>query len=447
MQDAQPSTIFDKTIEDFHSGTAAYQTLLENFLNQAAAVKESISKDRAALAQEREQFEQERARVAQAGPEQALAFWPLLHCTCGLMSTPKSLVQVSQSVASQVTLNVGGTTFTTTSTTLRNAPDPSLFSAMFSGRHPLQPDEVGLELSCSHTGHDAAVFDTVTSAAGAVLCRQRPDSLPHHPQLPQGMLHPGPAMCTADSCCCPYAHVSVSVQDQTFNYPGDNPDYRYLLEVRAEADFYGLVKLTEAVDMFPVGYCALLASFTADHCSRYPHKRHMSKPGNQLHALAGMLDRASAVLGGCRWPAEVRHHPWSYANACMSWSLCILTQPLGRSTACRLCTVPWCHAQRRPGCMKVSPRPCLGALPARWLQCSSRSCPDAACLLTVLGEAWLAADAAALISGQCMKRADACAMGLGVWGTSQPCGMLRNAADQQHARHHVDSKATTSLPH
>ena len=72
MQDAQPSTTFDKTIEDFHSGTAAYQTLLDNFLNQAAAIKESISKDRTALAQERERFEEERARVAQAGPEHTL---------------------------------------------------------------------------------------------------------------------------------------------------------------------------------------------------------------------------------------------------------------------------------------------------------------------------------------------------------------------------------------
>ena len=55
-------------------------------------------------------------------------------------------------------------------------------------------------------------------------------------------------------CCCPPVYTNPSVQDQTFNYPGDNPDYRYLLEVRAEADFYGLVKLTEAVDTFPVGH-------------------------------------------------------------------------------------------------------------------------------------------------------------------------------------------------
>jgi hypothetical protein len=35
----------------------------------------------------------------------------------------------------QVVLNVGGCRFTTTVSTLRSAPSPSLFSAMFSGRH------------------------------------------------------------------------------------------------------------------------------------------------------------------------------------------------------------------------------------------------------------------------------------------------------------------------
>lgn len=71
MEDAQPTASFDKTIDDFRSGTANYQALLQNFLDQAAAIKDTISKDRAALAQEREHFEQERARVAQVGPPYA----------------------------------------------------------------------------------------------------------------------------------------------------------------------------------------------------------------------------------------------------------------------------------------------------------------------------------------------------------------------------------------
>ena len=42
----------------------------------------------------------------------------------------------------QVILNVGGVKFTTTQLTLQNAPAPSLFAAMFSGRHTLKADQV-----------------------------------------------------------------------------------------------------------------------------------------------------------------------------------------------------------------------------------------------------------------------------------------------------------------
>ena len=41
-----------------------------------------------------------------------------------------------------VRLSVGGVSYTTTVATLRNAAEPSLFTAMFSGRHTLRPDEV-----------------------------------------------------------------------------------------------------------------------------------------------------------------------------------------------------------------------------------------------------------------------------------------------------------------
>ena len=41
-----------------------------------------------------------------------------------------------------IRLSVGGVSYTTTVATLRNAAEPSLFTAMFSGRHTLRPDEV-----------------------------------------------------------------------------------------------------------------------------------------------------------------------------------------------------------------------------------------------------------------------------------------------------------------
>lgn len=46
----------------------------------------------------------------------------------------------------QVVLNVGGVKFTTTQLTLQNAPAPSLFAAMFSGRHTLKADQVCIAL-------------------------------------------------------------------------------------------------------------------------------------------------------------------------------------------------------------------------------------------------------------------------------------------------------------
>ncbi len=52
-------------------------------------------------------------------------------------------VQAVLSDSEQVTLNVGGYRFTTTVHTLRNAPAPSLFAAMFSGRHTVTKDASG----------------------------------------------------------------------------------------------------------------------------------------------------------------------------------------------------------------------------------------------------------------------------------------------------------------
>lgn len=60
-------------------------------------------------------------------------------------------MQVSEAFNDQITLNVGGALYTTTRTTLKNAPLPSLFSAMFSGRHILKPDEVCWQVQADAT--------------------------------------------------------------------------------------------------------------------------------------------------------------------------------------------------------------------------------------------------------------------------------------------------------
>lgn len=37
------------------------------------------------------------------------------------------------------------------------------------------------------------------------------------------------------------------------NYPPDGSDHKYLLELRAEAEYYGLTGLVEQIDRYPVG--------------------------------------------------------------------------------------------------------------------------------------------------------------------------------------------------
>lgn len=95
-------------------------------------------------------------------------------------------------------LSVGGYKFTTTVTTLRNEPAPSLFDAMFSGRHNVKPDESG----CYFIDRDGRYF-----------------------------------------------HVILNyLRDRTFNYVTEEPDFKYLMELRAEAEFYGLCGLIEKID-------------------------------------------------------------------------------------------------------------------------------------------------------------------------------------------------------
>lgn len=40
------------------------------------------------------------------------------------------------------------------------------------------------------------------------------------------------------------------LRDKSFNYPAEGVDYRWLLELRAEAEYYGLSGLTEAIDRY-----------------------------------------------------------------------------------------------------------------------------------------------------------------------------------------------------
>lgn len=90
----------------------------------------------------------------------------------------------------QVVLNVGGVSFTTTQTTLQNAPVPSLFAAMFSGRHTLKADQV------THAGASYYAVDVqlplltgflTFCTEWTLLSGQRWSAFSRHTQLPEGM--------------------------------------------------------------------------------------------------------------------------------------------------------------------------------------------------------------------------------------------------------------------
>jgi len=101
----------------------------------------------------------------------------------------------------QVRLNVGGYEFTTTLTTLHNAPSPSLFNAMFSGRHDLKPDKNG----CYFIDRDGRHFHDILNF----------------------------------------------LRDGTFIYPMEGADYKYLLELKSEAEYYRLCGLIEKIEKYP----------------------------------------------------------------------------------------------------------------------------------------------------------------------------------------------------
>lgn len=113
-----------------------------------------------------------------------------------------------------VHLSVGGHKFTTTVTTLRNEPAPSFFNVMFSGRHHLKADKDG----CYFIDRDGRHF-----------------------------------------------HVILNyLRDRTFNYHSDSPDYRYLMEIKAEAEFYGLLGLVEQIDRFPYNMTKVVRASVVD---------------------------------------------------------------------------------------------------------------------------------------------------------------------------------------
>jgi len=162
----------EQALQKFKSGVGSFQGLIDDLVASIEKEREDLKKAREAVERDRKQFEEECQRV-----------------------------QHVLSDSEQVTLNVGGFKFTTTVTTLRNAPSPSLFNAMFSGRHKLKPDDAG----CIFIDRDGRHF----------------------------------------------ADILNYLRDGQLNYPPDGEDFKYLLELRAEAEYYNLCGLVALIDRYP----------------------------------------------------------------------------------------------------------------------------------------------------------------------------------------------------
>ena len=85
---------------------------------------------------------------------------------------------------------------------------------MFSGRHPLQPDETG----CHFIDRDPQHFATILKCALSAVAWQR---------------------CSAGFAAKLTPLPCSFLRDGALALPADNADVKHLLELRAEAEYYG----------------------------------------------------------------------------------------------------------------------------------------------------------------------------------------------------------------
>lgn len=205
---APPPSSLDSLLDRASSASVSFHTTIDSIVHGLREERDRIAQERAALDAERQQLEEERGRVQRVFNDSDV-----------------------------VTLNIGGYRFTTSVCTLRNAPPPSLFSAMFSGRHVSDRLLLLLQMSMPE---------------GLVLLRS---------YFIDSFLSPSKALRPDESGALfidrdgrHFPDILNFLRDGHLNFPAldHNPgDLKYLLELRAEAHYFGLLGLVEQIDRYP----------------------------------------------------------------------------------------------------------------------------------------------------------------------------------------------------
>lgn len=267
--DLQPhGTDMDMALERFKAGASGFHGMIDMLVAATEKERQELEEARQQLQEDRRAFEEECRRV-----------------------------QNVLSDVEQVTLNVGGFKFTTSVSTLRNAPSPSLFNAMFSGRHNVVKDAEG----CYFIDRDGRHFHDVLNF----------------------------------------------LRDGAFSCPSEATDFKYLLELRSEANYYGLTGLMQAIDRFPYGQIKV-ARTTALNMEDRSAKPCMVMVG------WGWVDEASQsrgrFRGGCLLCVQLECVAPSQASCC--------------STRLRTCLHTW---PPRPAPASARARPPWPACPCSWM--------------------------------------------------------------------------------
>eukprot|EP00798_Chlamydomonas_sp_ICE-L_P015545 gene15545-21637_t len=206
------------SLAKFKLGVGSFQSIIEELAAVIEKEREELTIAREKVVVDRTQFEEECKRV--------------LHVL---------------SDSEQVTLNIGGFKYSATVSTLHKAPSPCLFYAMFSAKH-----SYSTTVSTLRNAPSPSLFTAMFSGQHSLKARYSTtvNTLRNapSPSLFNAMfsgrhsLKPDASGCYfVDRDGRHFADILNYLRDGQLNYPPDGTDFKYLMELRAEAEFYGLV--------------------------------------------------------------------------------------------------------------------------------------------------------------------------------------------------------------